>query len=164
MAKLPSLLPQLLLLSGPAGLLLWYWLKRNRPDASAVSTKGLPGASVYSATKAAVRSFARTWTIELAQRGIRVNALSPGPVDTPIYTKLGMTPEQVQGSVSKFRKPHRPVASASQKKMATVAIFLASSDSSFMYGADLAADGRFAQVQSSRGMDAVHSEHSRSTF
>ena len=71
-------------------------------NASIVSTKGFGNFSVYSASKAAVRSFARTWATELAPRGIRVNAISPGPIETPIYGKLGLAEEQVQVSPVRF--------------------------------------------------------------
>lgn len=115
-------------------------------NASAVSQKGLAGSSVYSATKAAVRSFARTWTLELAQRGIRVNVLSPGPIETPIYAKLGMPPEQVKAFGEQIQKSTPAGRFGQPEEMAKAALFLASSDSSYVYGSDLVADGGFAQV------------------
>ena len=66
-------------------------------NASTAASKGTPAFSVYSATKAAVRSFARNWTLDLKERGIRVNAVSPGVVPTPGYNLMGLTEEQVQG-------------------------------------------------------------------
>src|SRR6202161_1426140 len=65
-------------------------------NASIVSIKGMPAFSVYSATKAAVRSFARSWTTDLKERKIRVNVISPGPIATPIFGKMGLTEEQQQ--------------------------------------------------------------------
>lgn len=115
-------------------------------NASAVSGKGLFGSSVYSATKAAVRSFARTWTLELASKGIRFNVLSPGPIETPIYSKLGMSPEQIQAFATQIQKSTPAGRFGKSEEMAKVALFLASSDSSYVYGADLAADGGFAQI------------------
>lgn len=115
-------------------------------NASAVATKGLQGASVYSATKAAVRSFARVWAAELAPRQIRVNVVSPGPVETPIYAKMKMSEEQMKGfseAVLNSTPLHR---FASAEELARSVLFLASDDSSFMTGADLVVDGGFAQI------------------
>ncbi len=82
-------------------------------NASIVSQKGVPAFSVYSATKAAVRSFARSWTQDLKDRKIRVNAISPGPIDTPILDGLAETEEQRKGIKSQFTsdcpaRSHRP--------------------------------------------------------
>src|SRR5271167_2799016 len=66
-------------------------------NASIAAHKGMEAMSVYSATKAAVRSFARTWTTDLRQRKIRVNSLSPGPIETPIFGKMGLSAEQADG-------------------------------------------------------------------
>ena len=113
---------------------------------SGTNTKGLAGSSVYAATKAAVRSFARTLSAELVHQGIRVNALSPGPVETPIYGKMGMSEEQIKGftgqiesstPVGRFGQPH---------EIATAALFLGSDDSSFVLGGELVADGGFSQM------------------
>jgi NAD(P)-dependent dehydrogenase (short-subunit alcohol dehydrogenase family) len=65
-------------------------------NSSIVNSVGMVGLSVYSATKAAVRSFARTWTSELKDRQIRVDAISPGPIETPIFGRMGMSPQQVE--------------------------------------------------------------------
>src|SRR5205809_2056100 len=65
-------------------------------NASIVASKGLSSASVYSATKAAVRSFARCWTVDLKARKIRVNAISPGPIETPGYDNLGLSEQQIE--------------------------------------------------------------------
>lgn len=113
---------------------------------SVAGVKGIPGFSVYSATKAAVRSLVRSLAAELAPRGIRVNSISPGPVDTPIFGKMGLpegggdeAKEQFAG-LTVMQRPGRP------EEIATVAGFLASNDSSYVTGADIAADGGLAQV------------------
>ena len=115
-------------------------------NASIVATKGFESFSVYSATKAAVRSFARSWATDLAARKIRVNAISPGPIDTPIYGKLGLPPEQVEQMGAAF-VAQVPLARFGQaSEIADAALFLASNDSSYINGVDLAVDGGIAQV------------------
>jgi len=115
-------------------------------NASIVASKGLEASSVYSATKAAVRSFARTWTVDLKGRGIRVNAISPGPIDTPGINNLGQTAEQIE----EFKK--NIVATVPMGRMgdpdeiAKVALFLASDDSSYVTGVELFVDGGMAQI------------------
>jgi len=107
---------------------------------------GIPGFAVYSATKAAVRSFVRTWAAEFKDRGIRFNSLSPGPIDTPIFTTIIPDPEAAtaakQGFVSQvpLGRIGRP------EEMAKAALFLASDDSSYSTGIDLVADGGLSQV------------------
>ena len=115
-------------------------------NASIVASKGLEASSVYSATKAAVRSFARTWTVDLKGRGIRVNAISPGPIDTPGINNLGSTMEQIE----EFKK--NIVATVPMGRMgdpdeiAKAAVFLASDDSSYVTGVELFVDGGMAQI------------------
>jgi NAD(P)-dependent dehydrogenase (short-subunit alcohol dehydrogenase family) len=115
-------------------------------NASIVASKGLEASSVYSATKAAVRSFARTWTVDLKGRGIRVNAISPGPIDTPGIDNLGQTREQIE----EFKK--NVVAAVPMGRMgdpdeiAKAALFLASDDSSYVTGVELFVDGGMAQI------------------
>jgi NAD(P)-dependent dehydrogenase (short-subunit alcohol dehydrogenase family) len=113
---------------------------------SVANVKGIAGMTVYSATKAAVRSLARTLAAELAPRGIRVNSLSPGPIDTPIFDRLGIPENDVDKTKEQFSSmvPLQRLADASE--MASVALFLASQDSSYVTGADIAADGGLAQV------------------
>jgi NAD(P)-dependent dehydrogenase (short-subunit alcohol dehydrogenase family) len=116
-------------------------------NASIVSTKGNEAFSVYSATKAAVRSFARTWCVDLKDRKIRVNAISPGLVPTPGYqNSLGMKQEQVdqfvQGSISGIPLG-RPGTTG---EIAKAVLFLASDDSSYVNGIELSVDGGLAQV------------------
>jgi len=113
---------------------------------SVVGVKGFAGASVYSATKAAVRSLARTLTAELAPRGIRVNILSPGPIETPLYGKLGKTEEEVNELATAFAAMVPLGRFGGADETANAALFLASDESSFVTGADLHVDGGLAQV------------------
>lgn len=108
--------------------------------------KGMEGLSVYSATKAAVRSFARGWTTDLKARKIRVNCLSPGPIDTPIMSKMGLTEDQAHARRQAFAKLVPLGRIGRSEEIATTALFLASDDSSFVTGIDLAVDGGMAQV------------------
>lgn len=115
-------------------------------NASVVAGKGLAGASVYSATKAAVRSFARTWTAEIPVENARFNVLSPGATETPIYNKMGMSKEETNDFANGFKSliPARRFGTADE--MANVALFLASDESSFVAGSNFIADGGFGQV------------------
>lgn len=118
-------------------------------NASIVAHTGAENFSVYSASKAAVRSFARTWTSDLKARKIRVNAVSPGVVPTPAYTKsseLGLTKEQAEqfAQQSATQIPLGRVGVADE--IATAVVFLASSDSSFISGIDLVVDGGMTMV------------------
>ena len=115
-------------------------------NASTTSIKGTPAFSVYSATKAAVRSFARNWTLDLKERKIRVNAISPGVVPTPGYDLMGLTKEQVQGFVDSM-VPTIPLGRVGvPDEIAKVVVFLASDDSSFVNGIELFVDGGMAQI------------------
>lgn len=117
-------------------------------NASIESKQGQPAFSVYSATKAAVRSFARGWTNDLKDRGIRVNVISPGPIDTPGLNGLaGATnPEQLQGFHDHLGS-NIPLGRIGQaEEVARVAVFLASEDASFVAGIELFVDGGVAQV------------------
>jgi NAD(P)-dependent dehydrogenase (short-subunit alcohol dehydrogenase family) len=115
-------------------------------NASTTSIKGTPALSVYSATKAAVRSFARNWTLDLKERKVRVNAISPGVVPTPGYDLMGLTKEQVQGFVD-FQVTTIPLGRVgTTDEIAKVVVFLASDDSSFVNGIELFADGGMAQI------------------
>jgi NAD(P)-dependent dehydrogenase (short-subunit alcohol dehydrogenase family) len=107
---------------------------------------GSPAFSVYSASKAAVRSFARSWTSDLKARKIRVNALSPGPVDTPIFDTVAPTKDQVEQLKAGFAAQVPLGRMGRPEEIATVALFLASDDSSFVTGIDLSVDGGMAQV------------------
>src|SRR5712691_823070 len=107
---------------------------------SIASVKGFEGFSVYNASKAAVRSFARTWTVDLKARNIRVNVLSPGTIDTGIFVGV---PREVKDQfvslipMGRIGQPH---------EIATAALFLASDDSSFVTGIELFVDGGTAQI------------------
>jgi NAD(P)-dependent dehydrogenase (short-subunit alcohol dehydrogenase family) len=115
-------------------------------NASGVNGKGLPGASVYSATKAAVRSFARSLAAELGPRGIRVNALSPGYVPTEIQAKMGLSPEALAGFETNIVNTVPLGRSGRADEIAKAALFLASDDSSYVTAVDLQADGGFMNV------------------
>ena len=115
-------------------------------NASTTSIKGTPAFSVYSATKAAVRSFARNWTLDLKDRKIRVNAVSPGVVPTPGYDLMGLTKEQVQAFVD-FQITTIPLGRVGiPDEIAKAVVFLASDDSSFVNGIELFVDGGMAQI------------------
>ena len=115
-------------------------------NASIVSSKGIEAFSVYSATKAAVRSFARTWTVDLKQRKIRVNALSPGPIDTPAIDRLGSTEEQAAQFKTNMAASVPLGRIGTSDEIAKAAVFLASDDSSFVTGIELFVDGGMAQI------------------
>jgi NAD(P)-dependent dehydrogenase (short-subunit alcohol dehydrogenase family) len=114
--------------------------------ASIAAVKGLPAHGVYGASKAAVRSFARTWTTELKERGIRVNTLSPGPTDTPIIDGQFMTKEQADAARAAFAAAVPMGRLGRSEELAAAALFLASDDSSFITGIDLQVDGGLVQV------------------
>ncbi|MEV4566076.1 SDR family oxidoreductase [Nonomuraea sp. NPDC049419] len=107
---------------------------------SGAADKGGPGTTVYAASKAALRSFARTWTTDLKQRGIRVNVLSPAAIDTPAFADL---PAGFKEGIA-AQVPIGRLGDAAE--IATAALFLASADSSFVTGIDLPVDGGIGQV------------------
>ena len=113
---------------------------------SVANIKGYANTSVYSATKAAVRSMGRTFAAELAPRGIRVNTISPGPIETPIFEKTGVPADQVDELKQSFASQVPLQRMGSAEEIASVARFLASADASYITGIDLAADGGMAQV------------------
>jgi NAD(P)-dependent dehydrogenase (short-subunit alcohol dehydrogenase family) len=115
-------------------------------NASVVSKLGFPGASAYAASKAAVRSIGQTAAAELASQGIRVNLLSPGPVETPIYGKTGLPQEAIDGMGKKFATSIPLGRFGTPDEMANVALFLASDESSFITGSDIQADGGLTQA------------------
>ena len=115
-------------------------------NASIVGSKGLPANSVYSATKAAVRSFARTWTTDVKERHIRVNAVSPGSTDTPGLNDL-LASSPVGEERRKMISAIVPLGRlGTPDEIAKAVVFLASDDSSYITGAELFVDGGFAQV------------------
>lgn len=114
--------------------------------ASGLHQKATPYMSVYGATKAAVRHFARTFAVELAPRKIRVNALSPGLTDTPILVNMGLD-EGTIAHVKGQNAASTPLARiGSPAEIASAAVFLASDESSFMTAADVVADGGYSLV------------------
>ena len=115
-------------------------------NASIANSKGIAGMSVYSASKAALRSLARTLTAELAPLGIRINVLSPGPIETPLFSKLGKTEQEVEAMAEQFAQMVPMGRFGKPEEMAGAVSFLASSDSAYVSGLDLAADGGTAQV------------------
>jgi len=115
-------------------------------NASIVASKGLASNSVYSATKAAVRSFARTWTTDLKSRRIRVNAVSPGPIDTPGLSQLLASSEVGQQRKEMISTGVPLGRLGTPDEIAKAVVFLASDDASYITGIELFVDGGFAQV------------------
>src|ERR1700682_1325382 len=115
-------------------------------NASIVASKGLPEWSVYSATKAAVRSFARTWTTDLRDRRIRVNAVSPGSIDTPGLSDLLASTDVGQQRLKMIANSVPLGRRGTPDEIARAVVFLASDDSSYITGTELFVDGGFAQV------------------
>jgi len=115
-------------------------------NASIVASKGFTANSVYSATKAAVRSFARTLTMDLKDRGIRVNAVSPGPIDTPGLSEL-LGSSETGKQRAKLISTTVPLGRlGTPGEVAKAVVFLASDDSSYVTGTELFVDGGLAQV------------------
>ena len=115
-------------------------------NASVAGNKGMPGFSVYSATKAAVRSLARSFTAELAPRNIRVNSISPGPIETPIYDRMDL-PAEAAAEFGEQIVSMVPLGRWGQsEEVAKLATFLASDDASYITGIDAVVDGGMTQV------------------
>ena len=116
-------------------------------NGSMVSIKGFPAFGVYSATKAALRSFARTWSVDLKGRNIRVNVVSPGTVVTPGYkNELGLTDEQIAQMTAQASATTPLGRVGTPDEIAKTVVFLASDDSSYVTGIELFVDGGAAQI------------------
>ena len=115
-------------------------------NASVAGSKGFEAFSVYSATKAAVRSFARTWTADLKPRKIRVNTVSPGPIETPILNKAVSTKEELIQLKASLASGVPLGRMGLPEEVAKAALFLASDDSSFVTGIELFVDGGMGQL------------------
>ncbi|MFF4888301.1 SDR family oxidoreductase [Micromonospora chersina] len=113
---------------------------------STAATKGTPAFGVYAASKAAIRSFGRTWAAELTGRGIRVNTLIPGPTETPGITGLANSPEEATGLVQMLASTVPMSRMGQPQEIANVALFLASDQSSFITGGEIFVDGGANQV------------------
>jgi len=113
---------------------------------STTSVTGSPAFSVYSATKAAIRNFARNWILDLKERRIRVNTLSPGPIDTPGLHDLGGSEEQARQLKAHLISTIPLGRLGAPEEIAKAAVFLASEDSSFVNGVELFVDGGMAQI------------------
>ncbi len=116
-------------------------------NGSMVSIKGLPAFSVYAATKAALRSFARTWAVDLKDRKIRVNVVSPGTVVTPAYkSELGLSDKQIEEFTAQAAAVTPLGRAGTPDEIAKAVVFLASDDSSYITGIELFVDGGAAQI------------------
>ena len=116
-------------------------------NCSMVSIKGVPAFGVYAATKAALRSFARTWSVDLKDRKIRVNVISPGTVITPGYkNELGMSDDQIEEFKAQTAAATPLGRAGTPDEIAKAVVFLASDDSSYVSGIELFVDGGMAQI------------------
>lgn len=132
--QIQSLLP---LLANPSAIVI---------NASVVAGVNFEHASIYSATKAAVVSLGRSLGAELASRGIRVNTLSPGPIETPIFGKLGLDPAAAKGLIDSLGQGTLLKRAGRPEEIAKLARFLLSEESSFIIGEDIVADGGVRHV------------------
>jgi NAD(P)-dependent dehydrogenase (short-subunit alcohol dehydrogenase family) len=115
-------------------------------NSSVSNVLGLPGFTAYAASKAAVRNFARGWALELKDRKIRVNCMSPGAIDTPaLATTTGLTAEQAEQAVAQFTTQIPMGRRGMPEEIAAAVVFLASDESSYITGIDLPVDGGMAQ-------------------
>ena len=115
-------------------------------NTSVAGQKGMQGASLYGATKAALAAFVRSAASELSARGIRVNAVSPGPITTPIYGKLGLPQEAVEGFAEGILSQVPLARFGEADELANAVLFLASHEASFVQGVELNVDGGLAAI------------------
>ncbi len=115
-------------------------------NTSFISSLGRPGTSVVSASKAAVRSLARTFSAELIDRGIRVNTVSPGAIATPFHSRTGLSPADVEANAQKFIAQIPMKRFGNPEEIAKAVLFLSTPDSSYILGAEIAVDGGISQL------------------
>jgi NAD(P)-dependent dehydrogenase (short-subunit alcohol dehydrogenase family) len=115
-------------------------------NTSFLGSLGRPGTSVVSASKAAVRSLARTFSAELVDRGIRVNTVSPGAIATPFHNKTGLSQEAVEANAQKFIAQIPMKRFGTPEEIAKAVLFLSTSDSAYILGAEIAVDGGISQL------------------
>ena len=113
---------------------------------SSADSLGIAGLAVYSATKAAIRSLARTLSAELGPKGIRVNSVAPGPIETPIFGRMGLPKEAVEQMGQQILAKVPQGRFGQPEEVAAPVVFLASDESSYMLGAQLSVDGGQAQM------------------
>lgn len=107
---------------------------------------GMPGSGIYAASKAALRSLVRVLAAELIERGIRVNAVSPGPIKTPLYTKLGFSQEQLEQVAANLQQTIPMKRFGEPEEIASSVLFLASDEASFVLGEELVVDGGWTRL------------------
>ena len=115
-------------------------------NASTAPITSAPGSSLYGASKAAVAAFARSLSADLCLRNIRVNSVSPGPIDTPVWQRTGAPPELLKAALSRIAKSVPLGRLGRAEEIAKAVLFLASDDSSFLLGANIIADGGAAGI------------------